>query len=270
MGNQQSEPQPQTKQETKIMKEPEKILPKIHEVEVKIDQESELCPLPILKEFFKLLPSHLRNEQFILMYSSKKHGHNILAFQEKVVGRGPCLVLVKSTKSKHIFGCFASKSWKTDNDFYGDTNSFLFSFDEKLYTFKPGNYNQNFQFFNHGSKYNKYNGLGFGGRIGFFSFSLDDDLKKGKTNAETMTFPTSPCLCHPSSCTDKPLEDQDPNFEAEIIEVIGFPLTKEDRINLEYEKQMRESKRDVEDEGVDSMILEVAGVKNNENRGDVF
>lgn len=270
MGNTHTESVSHIKQETQEPKNNEPEKKSIKEQEIIFNIESELCPNSILKEFYKLTPTHLKNGEFILMYSSKKHGHNILSFQQRVVGRGPCFVLIKSTKSKHIFGCFASKSWKIETDFYGDSNCFLFSFDEQLKVYRPGNYNQNFQFFNHGSKYNKYNGLGMGGRIGFFSLSLDEDLKKGKTNAETMTFPTTPCLCHPSSCTDQPLEDQDPNFEAEMIEVIGFPLTKEDRINLEYEKQMRESKRDLEDEAVDGMILEAAGVKKNENRGDAF
>lgn len=236
-----------------------------------LDEKSELVSDEILKKLYELAPVESRSETMVLMYSSKKHGLNINFFHDRVCGRGPTFLLIRGTKSSHVFGCFASTNWSQQPDFYGDNNCFLFSFSEKLYVYRPGTYNSNFQCFNHDSKYNKYNGLGMGGQIGFFSLSLNDDFNKGKSNPETMTFPNAPCLSHPSSCTDTPLmEGVNVNFDVDLIEVIGFPLTHKDGLNLEYEKQLKDGRRDPDDEGVDRMILEAGGVKKEVNRGGAF
>jgi hypothetical protein len=99
---------------------------------------------------------------------------------------------------------------------------------------------------------------------------LGEDFDKGKTNPETMTFPNAPVLCDPSSCTDTPSMEGDVNFEVDQIEVIGYPLTKEDRVALEYAKQMREAKRDDDDEAITKNILTQGGVRKDEARGSVF
>ena len=268
--------------ETKHHQQPQqKVEEKKEEIkkEIKINGESDLIKSnKIVEQFQKHLPKEFKEKDWNLIYSTKQKGKNIQLFDQCVHGMGANIIFVKSISSEHIFGAFVSQSWKLSTDFYGDSSTFLFSISEKdeiLYTYKPSSYNNNFQYFNYGSKWNKFNGIGIGGLMKYFQFSIDEDFQFGKTMPKLMTFPNCPILCHSSSASNKPITEEEENlidqkFEIDLIEVFSFPLTKEQILDLEYEKQNRDARLDGIDENINNFLLSSAGIKKDEARKDAF
>eukprot|EP01080_Neovahlkampfia_damariscottae_P009391 gene9391-1602_t len=263
MGNSDSKPTTKSEQSEQI----EQV-----KKEIKINGKSDLVTPKIPEQFTKHLPKEFKNKDWNLIYSTKQKGKNIQLFDQCVHGMGANIIFVKSISSEHIFGAFVSQGWKQSPDFYGDSSTFLFSYskEEKLYVYKSGSYNNNFQFFNYGSKYNKFNGIGVGGLMKHFQLSIDEDFHYGKTMPELMTFPDCPTLCHVSSASETPLENVEQKFEIDTIEVFSFPLTREQILDLEYEKQNKDARLDGFDENIDGFLLQSAGVKKDEARKSAF
>jgi hypothetical protein len=239
----------------------------------KINGESQLINSKVVEQMKKHLPKEHREADWNLSYSTKTKGKNIQLFHQCLHGKGANLMFIKSTTSNHIFGAYASQGWKLSTDFYGDSSTFLFSFskeEEKLYTYKPASYNNNFQYFNYGSKWNKFNGIGIGGLMKHFQLSIDEEFLVGKTMPRLMTFPNCPTLCHASSASDSPDENANPNFEIETFEVFTFPLTEQQILDLEYEKQNKDARLGEIDVDINKFILESAGVTKDEAREDAF
>jgi hypothetical protein len=261
---------PMGNKDTKTMEEEVKIQQK---KQIKINGESQLINTKIAEQMKKHLPKEHREADWNLSYSTKTKGKNIQLFHQCLHGKGANLMFIKPTTSNHVFGAYVSQGWKLSTDFYGDSSTFLFSFlieEEKLYTYKPASYNNNFQYFNYGSKWNKFNGIGIGGLMKHFQLSIDEEFLVGKTMPRLMTFPNCPTLCHPSSASDSPDENANPNFEIEMFEVFTFPLTEQQILDLEYEKQNKDARLGEIDTDINKFILESAGVTKDEAREDAF
>jgi len=239
--------------------------------------------------------SELPEEQYKewkLLYSIRLHGRSINTLDKQVSLKGPTFTFIRSkenlqnsTHKNYIFGFFCSNSWKIDSDFFGD-RCFLFSIQQQIVNHKlvetgegqegnssstssiiiyePSNYNKNYLYFNYGSKYSKYNGIVVGGKIlegdAFGAIQIDEDLTLGKTNSNTMTFPDCPIL-HLGIRNGEGVFDGDANFTVDDLEIIGFPMTEKDAVDLRYRDEMKDAKMLSEAEkNVNRFMLEVAGI----------
>jgi len=73
------------------------------------------------------LPVGVRGRQWRLLYGSARDGWSIHTLFRKVARQGPS-VLVLRDAAGGIFGGFASKSWQVQEHYFGDGDSFLFTF----------------------------------------------------------------------------------------------------------------------------------------------
>lgn len=242
--------------------------------------------------------SELQEEQYKewkLLYSIGLHGRSINTLDKQVSLKGPTFTFIRSketlqnvTQNDYIFGFFCSNSWKVDSDFFGD-RCFLFCIQQQIvnrklvetgeeqptnstsssssiFIYEPSNYNRNYLYFNYGSKYTKYNGIVVGGKIleggAFGAIQIDEDLTLGKTNSNTMTFPNCPIL-HLGYRNGEAIFDGDANFTVDELEIIGFPMTEKDAVELKYRNEMKEAKMLSETEkNVNRFMLEAAGISN--------
>ena len=67
---------------------------------------------------------------FLLLYKAKKDGDKTQTFHKKVDGKGPLIVLVK-TSNKLIIGGYTSKPWSSSDKNVEDSEAFLFSLKKK-------------------------------------------------------------------------------------------------------------------------------------------
>jgi hypothetical protein len=200
------------------------------------------------------LPPHPQSNDWLLLYDSAKMGLAITSFCDRVLGRGPTILVIKDTEG-HIFGGFGSESWKKSPKYYGNSQCFLFSIKDDTVKIHPaGAYNTNYMYFNYGNQYNPYNGLAMGGtgKFDFFPLALDKNFAKGESRGSLLTY-SSPTLLGEDAFED--------TFKVESMEVWGFPLTESDRVNLEYDQTIREEKRGVltEDGNADLYFMQQAG-----------
>ena len=80
--------------------------------------DSELLDQSSLMLLNSYLPHTLRG-RFFPLFSSLKHGESFSTFSKMLLGcKGPTLVLVRD-KAGHVFGGFASTSWRIDPNFTG-------------------------------------------------------------------------------------------------------------------------------------------------------
>jgi hypothetical protein len=147
----------------------------IKEVLPKIIGESIFLNETFIKKLLKKLPSEKQKiEEWFVLYSSKKDGLSIQTFNDTLSNKGPNILIIQSTKSNHLFGSYNSHSWNQLNgSFFGNSTCFLFTYiNEELITYESGGYNDNYQYFSYGFKYDKFNGLGIGGQIGYHSVTI--------------------------------------------------------------------------------------------------
>lgn len=201
------------------------------------------------------LPPHPQSNDWYLLYDSKKMGLAITSFTDKVLGRGPTILIIKDTNG-NIFGGFGSESWKKSPKYYGNNQCFLFNIKgDTVNIFPAANRNSNYMYFNFGNQYNPYNGLAMGGtgKFDYFCLALDKNFSKGESRGSLMTYSSSPCLLGEEALDD--------TFTIDTIEVWGFPLTESDRINLEYEQTIRDEKRGVlvGEDNADLFFMQQAG-----------
>jgi hypothetical protein len=69
----------------------------------KINGDSILLDENIQKQLLESLPYEKRNEkEWILLYSTKRDGFSIISFSDKLMHKGPSILLIKSTKNNII------------------------------------------------------------------------------------------------------------------------------------------------------------------------
>jgi hypothetical protein len=236
------------------MQLPEQPKPVVRQEPTKLIGVSNLINETHFNELKKALPLHPQTNDWHLLYDSAKMGLAITSFCDRVLGRGPTVLIIKDTDG-HIFGCFGSESWKKSTKYYGNSSCFLFQIQgEKVNIFPATQSNTNYMYFNMGNQYNPYNGLAMGGtgKFDYFPLALDKNFSSGESRGSLRTF-GSPCLLGEDA-----LED---TFKIDCIEAWGFPLTESDRINLEYEQTTKEEKRGVlnSDDNADLYFMQQAG-----------
>ncbi len=84
-----------------------------------------------------------------------------------ILNKGPTLMIVwekhNDDSGDHVFGAFASESWKIGPKFYGSPQNFLFSLRPRSYLYESTTFNTNYQYMNVKAK-TLPNGVGFGGK----------------------------------------------------------------------------------------------------------
>ena len=87
------------------------------------------------KNFNKFIFSKMKNKKinFELIYKAIIDGDKAKTFHNNVDGKGPLIILVK-TSNNNIIGGYTSKPWSSSNKYMKDSEAFLFSLtNEKLY-----------------------------------------------------------------------------------------------------------------------------------------
>lgn len=125
-----------------------------------------------------------------LLFSSKVNGISFNTFIGKISHKGVTLLLIKDSED-HIFGGLATSPWDKSGSFFGDYSSLLFTVQPTFRVFKASGANENFQWCGHGFS-EIPNGVGFGGRMGYFSLFVDSSFETGMSRP-TSTF-GCPCL----------------------------------------------------------------------------
>ena len=100
--------------------------------------------LIIEKNFYicDLIISKFKNKKinFELIYKAKIDGDKAKTFHNNVDGKGPLIILVK-TSNDIIIGGYTSKAWSSSNNFMKDSDAFLFSLTkQKKYKIKNSDY----------------------------------------------------------------------------------------------------------------------------------
>ena len=95
--------------------------------------------IDILKNFIINSSSYFKNKtfHFSLIY---KAGDSAQNFHNNVDGKGPLVIIVKTTENK-IIGGYTSKPWSSSNNIQKDDDAFLFTFESyKMYKIKKSSY----------------------------------------------------------------------------------------------------------------------------------
>ncbi len=129
------------------------------------------------------MPSHLQARDWKLMYSTELHGYSVHTLYSKARKmKGPSVIVVKD-KDGHVFGGFASHTWRKNVSFFGTGECFLFSLLPKLKIFEWTGTNSQFLLA-------REECIGFGGG-GSFGLWLDGDFETGNSNpCPTFSNPT--------------------------------------------------------------------------------
>ena len=98
--------------------------------------------MDILKKWIKNSSSYFKNKtfHFSLIYKATVDGDSAQNFHNNVDGKGPLVIIVKTTENK-IIGGYTSKPWSSSNDRQDDHEAFLFTFESyKMYKIKKSSY----------------------------------------------------------------------------------------------------------------------------------
>jgi len=149
------------------------------------------------------MPDRHSMERWEMVYSTTKNGISINTFYTKVVERAPTLIVVEDS-NHHVFGCYASEPWvKTNQEYYGNGESFLFKIKPVCKVFKWSKINDYFMF-------SSKDFISMGGGGDGYGIWLDSDFDNGST-ATCETF-----LNEPLSATEQ--------FRVLRVEVWSIPI----------------------------------------------
>ncbi|CAH1394063.1 unnamed protein product [Nezara viridula] len=151
----------------------------------KADKYSSMLTIPMVLSFSHLIYPYMK-KNWRLLFSSLTDPQSWHRLCAKVAKQGPTIVLIED-EAGSLFGGFASQSWKTSPNFYGDECSFLFRLRPHMALYSPTGYNQNFQYMNHGAT-TLPNGMGMGGRLDYFTFFLSEDFGPMTVSKSCSTF----------------------------------------------------------------------------------
>jgi len=169
------------------------------------------------------------------------------------------MIIIIEDMEGNIFGAFTSVSLEKKPQFYGNSDCLLFKVEKNdddctVQVFKPSGRNENYVYFNFGNKYNPYNGLAFGGKMGTFSLCVEEDWRFGKTIGDLMTYSYSPQL------------SSDSEFEINNMEAWIFPLSESILIDLRYRAKAKQTKQALgEGNATEIFIMQQAGVMSSDN-----
>ncbi|XP_077982661.1 MTOR-associated protein MEAK7-like [Glandiceps talaboti] len=186
------------------------------------------------------LPQKLQTE-WRLSFSTRLHGESYATFLQHITVKGPTIIIVRDDDG-HVFGGFASESWQTHPNFYGNPSCFLFSLSPYMEVFESSGRNDNFMYLNQ-KQQTLPNGLGMGGQFNYCGLWLDANFGDGHSKAEPR------CTTY-----DSPQLSKQANFKVDVLEVwsVGPPPTKS-----EDDEEPRPSILDADPEA--KAILELIG-----------
>jgi len=90
-----------------------------------LDRPSALLNNESLQKLVRHLPERYRFNNWKLLYGTQVHGISLNTFYAQVEDRGPTIIVVED-KNRHLFGGFATESWRIEPRFYGSGECFLF------------------------------------------------------------------------------------------------------------------------------------------------
>nr|CAD7259728.1 unnamed protein product [Timema shepardi] len=158
------------------------------------------------------LPRKLRSE-WRFLFSTAVHGESFSKMLGHIMGQGPTLVIVKDTGG-HVFGGFASESWKLGPNFLGDDSCFLFSLRPEMMSYETTGYNNHYQYLNiqqqtmpNGLVSCTYYFTGMGGQFNYFGLWLNAEFGVGHCSETCTTYKNCPTL------------SSNKNFETHHVEV---------------------------------------------------
>ena len=119
---------------------------------------------------------------FTLLYRGSRDGLQNSSFNEKCVNQGSCLVVTKCSQTNKIIGGYTSVGFDYCNGYYGDSQSFLFSFVsneiKNPIICHVNNQNNALYYYNDGYGYgynnSNYSIFNFGGDLSMNNISLNN------------------------------------------------------------------------------------------------
>lgn len=131
------------------------------------------------------LPHDLRNE-WRFLFSSQVHGESFSTMLGRITMQGATIIILQDADD-HVFGGFASDSWRLGPNFIGNHTSFLFKLDPDILTFPSTGYNNHYQYLNLHQQ-TMPNGLLMGGQLNYPGLWLDCEYGTGKSSLSCTTF----------------------------------------------------------------------------------
>ncbi|KAK9497788.1 hypothetical protein O3M35_003711 [Rhynocoris fuscipes] len=121
-----------------------------------------------------------------LLFSIDNDGESWSSFLKTILGQGPTVIVIQDSNG-FKFGAYASQSWNTNPNFYGDENSFIYTLHPKMNVFESSGYNKNFQYINTGQA-TLPNGLAMGGVHNYWGLFLSSDFGNGLVSESCTTY----------------------------------------------------------------------------------
>ena len=89
------------------------------------------------------LPYQYRNATWKLLFQLSTHGCSYISFYEKCMNHSPVILVILTDKKDRI-GAYSSKPFKISKSFYGNGETFVFTFTPQFHAYKWQNTNQYF------------------------------------------------------------------------------------------------------------------------------
>ncbi len=128
-----------------------------------------------------------------------------IRFMTHVLEKGHSVLVIRD-KGGHVFGGYAGSDWVKAPKFYGPTNCFVFAVRPHAALYRATGDNNNFMYLNHASK-TLYNGIGMGGQVEFFAWTIPSDFDHGS------------CRSDRNSTFGCPILAASADFQIDLIEV---------------------------------------------------
>ena len=123
------------------------------------------------------MPGLYKIAHWKLLYRMSLHGVSMNTFYNKVSGEGASLVIMEDERG-YKFGCMVHENWERSNNFYGSSETMVYTFKDGLSVkyWEATGRNDMFQF-------SDYKCIGFGGGsdAGRFALYLGDNLYRGNS-----------------------------------------------------------------------------------------
>ncbi|XP_042187935.1 oxidation resistance protein 1 isoform X4 [Callorhinchus milii] len=141
-----------------------------------LSEKSDLLQPDQIEKLAKNLPPRTVGYPWTLSYSTGKHGMSLKTLYRTMTDFDTPMLLVIKDSDGQVFGALASEPFKVSDCFYGNGETFLFTFCPEFKVFKWTGDNM---FFIKGDM----DSLAFGGGGGEFGLWLDGDLYHGRSHS---------------------------------------------------------------------------------------
>ena len=104
-------------------------LPNSESIESLLHHKSKILDLFQARRLHAFLPESMRIEGFKLVFSTYKNGWNLHTLYDRVKGRSPCIILIKSVDAQAIIGVYLTCTLAPSASIRGDGDCFCFRLD---------------------------------------------------------------------------------------------------------------------------------------------